>query len=98
ANALTGEQGRKDVEHVRRALGAALRIPPESAFTASTGVIGVPLPVEKITQGLPRLVESLGASCEPAAEAMMTTDTHPKVARRSLHLGGREVSILGLAQ
>jgi acetylglutamate kinase len=98
ANALTGEQGRKDVEHVRRALGAALQISPESAFTASTGVIGVPLPVEKITQGLPRLVESLGASCEPAAEAIMTTDTHPKVARRSLHLGGREVSILGLAK
>ena len=98
ANALTGEQGRRDVVHVRRALGAALRIPPESIFTASTGVIGVPLPVEKITQGLPRLVESLGASCEGAAEAIMTTDTHPKVARRSLHLGGREVSILGMAK
>jgi len=67
ANALTGKQGRKDVVHVRRALGAALGVRPESIFTASTGVIGVPLPVEKITQGLPRLVESLGASCEPAA-------------------------------
>jgi acetylglutamate kinase len=98
ANALTGDQGRKDVVHVRRALGAALRVPPESIFTASTGVIGVPLPVEKITQGLPRLVESLGASCEPAAEAIMTTDTHPKVARRSLRLGSQEVSILGFAK
>ena len=98
ANALTGEQGRKDVVQVRRALGAALRIPPESIFTASTGVIGVPLPVEKITQGIPPLVESLGMSCEPAAEAILTTDTHPKVARRSLHLGGREVVILGMAK
>ena len=46
ANALTGDEGRRDVVQVRRALGAVLRVPPESIFTASTGVIGVPLPVE----------------------------------------------------
>jgi acetylglutamate kinase len=67
-------------------------VPPESIFTASTGVIGVPLPLEKITQGLPRLAESLGASCEPAAEAIMTTDTHPRW-RGGRSTGGREVSI-----
>jgi acetylglutamate kinase len=98
ANALTGAEGRKNVVSVRQALGAQLRISPDSIYTASTGVIGVNLPVEKITLGIPRLAETLGPVCDPAAEAILTTDTHSKMARRSVQLGGREVHILGFAK
>ena len=98
ANALTGPEGLKDVAAVRRALGAELHVPAEAIFTASTGVIGVQLPTEKITQALPRLVESLVPGCDTASEAILTTDTHAKVARRSVKLGGREVHILGFAK
>ena len=98
ANALTGPDGLKDVAAVRRALATQLRVPAEATFTASTGVIGVQLPIEKITQALPRLVESLGPGCDAASEAILTTDTHAKVARRSVTLGGREVHILGFAK
>src|SRR5262249_12916591 len=98
ANALTGPEGVKDVAAVRRALAAQLQISSESIFTASTGVIGVRLPTEKITQALPRLVEPPGPGCDAASEAILTTDTHPKVARRSFQLGGREVHVLGFAK
>jgi acetylglutamate kinase len=98
ANALTGAEGRQDVVHIRRALGAQLGIPSDSIYTASTGVIGVHLPVEKITQALPRLAETLGPVCDPAAEAILTTDTHSKVTRRSVRLGGREAHVLGFAK
>src|SRR5262249_17843375 len=98
ANALTGPEGLEDVAAVRRALGHQLQVPAKGISTASTGVIGVQLPTEKITQALPRLVESLGPGCDAAAEAILTTDTHSKVARRSVRLGGREVHILGFAK
>ena len=65
ANALTGDQGRKDVVHVRRALGAVLRVPPESTFTASTGVIGVPLPVERSFRASPGWRSRSGPAASP---------------------------------
>jgi len=98
ANALTGGAGEEDVRRVRAELGAALHVAPEAILTASTGVIGVRLPVDRITAALPRLVEALGPRWEGAAEAILTTDTHPKVAGRTLRLGGREVRLLGLAK
>jgi acetylglutamate kinase len=98
ANALTGAAGEEDVRRVRAELGAALHVHADAVLTASTGVIGIRLPVDRITAALPRLVESLGPRWEPAAEAILTTDTHSKVAGRSLMLGGREVRLLGLAK
>lgn len=98
ANALTGHAGQQDVARVRDSLAELLHISPDATFTASTGVIGVKLPVEKVVAGLPRLVASLGPGWDSAAEAILTTDTHPKVAARSLLLRGREVRLLGLAK
>jgi acetylglutamate kinase len=98
ANALTGKAGEEDVRRLRGELAQALHIQPDAIFTASTGVIGVKLPVEKISAGLPRLIAALGAGWDSAAEAILTTDTHPKVASRTVLLGGREVRLLGLAK
>ncbi len=98
ANALTGRAGELDVQRLREGLGEALHVSADAVLTASTGVIGVRLPVEKIVSGLPRLVASLGPGWDSAAEAILTTDTHSKVAARSLLLRGREVRLLGLAK
>ncbi|MGO9832045.1 MAG: bifunctional glutamate N-acetyltransferase/amino-acid acetyltransferase ArgJ [Myxococcaceae bacterium] len=98
ANALTGRAGQQDVERLRDELAAVLHVGAQSVYTASTGVIGVRLPLEKISGGLERLVASLGPGWDSAAEAILTTDTHKKVAMRSLQLRGREVRLLGLAK
>jgi acetylglutamate kinase len=98
ANALTGRAGEEAVARIRTELGAALQTAADACLTASTGVIGVQLPVEKIVAGLPRLVAALGGEWDGAAEAILTTDTHSKVAARTLSLGGREVRLLGIAK
>lgn len=98
ANALTGRAGEDDVRRLRAELAEALHVEPDSVYTASTGVIGIRMPVERICSGLPRLVAALGSAWDAAAEAILTTDTHPKVAARTVLLGGREVRLLGLAK
>ena len=103
ANALTGEGGLQDVKTCREALAGELRIAPLAIVTASTGVIGQRLPVQKIVAAIPLAVASLKAEAEPAAEAILTTDTRVKMATRSLHLPGedgqpREVTISGFCK
>ena len=98
ANALTGPQGLADVRTLMEAVGAALQIPADSVTTASTGVIGHRLPVQKIVAAIPRLVGSLTADAHPAAEAILTTDTRTKMAARTLVLSGREVTISAICK
>lgn len=91
ANAATGKAG--VAADLRMAELAALRlgVRPEEVLTASTGVIGVPLPVEKIQAALPQIV--LGPLADPVAEALMTTDTRPKMAEVTLPGGARVVGV-----
>ncbi len=84
ANALTGPAGVEAVEAIHAALAHALGARRDQILSASTGVIGVPLPVDKLVAAAPELVGALRASIEPAAEAMMTTDTQIKLAGRAL--------------
>ncbi|HEY1555648.1 MAG TPA: bifunctional glutamate N-acetyltransferase/amino-acid acetyltransferase ArgJ [Kofleriaceae bacterium] len=98
ANALTGPGGLADVAIVRAAFAAALDVPPESVLCASTGVIGARLPAHKIAAVAPALVAQLGAAPEPAAEAILTTDTRTKLASRTLVLGGKDVTIAAIAK
>ncbi|MBL8716778.1 MAG: bifunctional glutamate N-acetyltransferase/amino-acid acetyltransferase ArgJ [Myxococcales bacterium] len=84
ANALTGPAGVEAVEAIHAALAHVLGARREQILSASTGVIGVPLPVDKLVAAAPELVGALRASIEPAAEAMMTTDTQIKLAGRTL--------------
>jgi acetylglutamate kinase len=93
ANALTGPAGLEDVATLRAAVAAALGVQKRAVLTASTGVIGVRLPAQKVLDALPALVSQLGDHADLAAEAIMTTDTRPKLASREVTLGGKAAVI-----
>ena len=99
ANALTGPSGLEDVQKVHDALAAALNLGSGSAvLSASTGVIGVRLPKEKIIDALPRLVAALTHAPEAAAEAILTTDTRMKVASRTISLNRKQVTLSAICK
>ena len=99
ANAFTGSAGLKAVEAVAEAAAEALDVPAARVFTSSTGVIGEPLPFDRITGALGGLAGALSEeTIEGAAKAIMTTDTFPKGAARTVVLGGQTVSIAGVAK
>lgn len=78
SNVGTGEEGVARARRMGRAAAAALGIDPELVLMSSTGVIGIPLPIEKIERAMPALVGALQGDPLVAAEGIMTTDTHPK--------------------
>jgi glutamate N-acetyltransferase/amino-acid N-acetyltransferase len=99
ANACTGEQGLRDAEAMARLTAHALHIPPQHVLVSSTGVIGHPLPLERIEGGISSLVARLSPEGFPdAAEAIMTTDTHPKIITERVSVDGDEITILGMAK
>jgi glutamate N-acetyltransferase/amino-acid N-acetyltransferase len=99
ANAFTGRHGRDAVEAVMRAAGKVLGTPAGNVFMASTGVIGQPLPPERITARLAELVAALSPLGLPgAARAIMTTDTFPKGSGAVVDLDGVPVTISGFAK
>jgi glutamate N-acetyltransferase/amino-acid N-acetyltransferase len=99
ANVCTGERGIKDAREMAKLAGDLLRIPAGHVLVASTGVIGVPLPMEKIRTALPKLVKALSPQGgRAAAEAIMTTDTRPKEAALRLEVNRRPVTIGGIAK
>lgn len=99
SNAFTGAAG---VASVRRTVDAAAGVAGCAAsevFVASTGTIGVPLPDDKITNNLAAVAAKLSPTAwGPAAQAIMTTDTFPKVATRTASIGGVTVTINGMAK
>ncbi len=98
ANALTGPAGLDDVAVVRSAVADALGIQKRAVLCASTGVIGARLPAMKIVTALPGLIEQLGDHPDLAAEAIMTTDTRPKMAAREVTLGGKPAVIAAVCK
>ena len=99
ANACTGEPGlaaaRLTVDETARLLG----IPPEEVLVASTGVIGVPLPVSRLVSALPRASKSLSpAGGAAAAEAILTTDTRIKQAVRRVRTSAGRYTVGGMAK
>jgi glutamate N-acetyltransferase/amino-acid N-acetyltransferase len=99
ANVCTGEQGIKDAREMTRLVGELLRIPANHVLIAATGVIGVPLPMDKIRGGAAEAREVAVAAGRPAAaEAIMTTDTVAKEAALRVEIGGRPVTIGGIAK
>ena len=86
-------------EKMSDCLGSALGIPADDVVVASTGVIGQPLDIEPIKNGIPELVKSLSANgSEQAAEGIMTTDTKIKEIAVSFNIGGKECKIGGIAK
>jgi glutamate N-acetyltransferase/amino-acid N-acetyltransferase len=90
ANCATGQKGIRDCRRVCAETARELKIHPAEVFPSSTGIIGVPLPVEKITSQLKLLTSSAGASTDylrEFAEAILTTDSKPKLASVPLQSG-----------
>ncbi len=99
SNAFTGGVGREAVQATVAATAAALKVPQGHVFVASTGVIGEPLPAERITAKIGELRDGLSPdAAERAARAIMTTDTFPKGAVARVELDGVEVTITGFAK
>ena len=99
ANAFTGMAGVASVKAVAKAAADATGIPEARVFTSSTGVIGEPLPHDRITATLAALVDDLDEhGIADAACAIMTTDTFPKGAGRTVDVGGNRIRIAGIAK
>ncbi|PWJ22134.1 bifunctional glutamate N-acetyltransferase/amino-acid acetyltransferase ArgJ [Jannaschia seohaensis] len=99
ANAFTGGQGADSVEAVCQAASQALGVPPARVLTSSTGVIGQPLPHDRIVAALDGLSQSLAPDgIAEAARAIMTTDTFPKGATATVEIEGTPVTIAGIAK
>ena len=99
ANAATGRDGYGDALEMARAVARRIGIGEELVLVASTGVIGKRLPLEKVIGHVDRLVVSLKPSGIPdAEEAIMTTDSYPKMEYRKVSLGKRVVTICGIAK
>jgi len=92
SNVGTGEAGIRNARRMGAAAAAALGIAPELVLMSSTGVIGVPLPIELIEAGIPRVVDALQGDPLVGAEGIMTTDTHPKAL--SLSVGGAVLTVV----
>jgi glutamate N-acetyltransferase/amino-acid N-acetyltransferase len=101
ANCATGAAGMRASQATAAAAAREFGCRPEQVLVCSTGVIGVPLPVERILGALPGL--GRGGAATPAAfagvaRAIMTTDTRPKLAAAACRIGGRTVRLLGCAK
>ncbi len=99
ANACTGEKGIKDAIRMTDLVAKGLKLSSKTVYACSTGVIGAPLPMERVLQKIPALVEGLGEhSIHDAASAIMTTDTFPKVVSKKLRIENKMVTIAGMCK
>jgi glutamate N-acetyltransferase/amino-acid N-acetyltransferase len=99
SNAFTGAAGERSVAEICAAVAQVTGIDADRVYTSSTGVIGEPLPHERIVAKLGELNAALDPSgIEGAARAIMTTDTFPKGATETIEIDGREVKIAGIAK
>ncbi len=99
ANCCTGEKGFQDARNTIMHAASALGITEDLILIASTGVIGQPLPVKKINDSLPFLASSLSHDgFMPLAEAIMTTDTVPKLVSRNARTGDKTFTVTGVAK
>jgi glutamate N-acetyltransferase/amino-acid N-acetyltransferase len=99
ANACTGIQGLKDASRVTSMVGKRLGIKESLVLVSSTGVIGVPFPVKKIEEGIPKLIEALSPDgWMKTVEAIMTTDTFPKIEVATCRIKGKRVKICGMVK
>jgi glutamate N-acetyltransferase/amino-acid N-acetyltransferase len=98
ANACTGEAGLRDTQETAARVADELGLVSNQVIVASTGVIGVPLDMEKLRAGIPRVVAELGTSGDSAARAIMTTDNFPKTCAARFRVGDTEVTIGGMTK
>ncbi|MCE9502105.1 MAG: bifunctional glutamate N-acetyltransferase/amino-acid acetyltransferase ArgJ, partial [Leptospira sp.] len=99
SNVATGQTGVKDSRDICKAIASSLGIEAENVLPSSTGVIGVPLPMEKILTACNSAKENLKeGNLEEVAEAIMTTDTRKKISVRKISFDGKEGILFGIAK
>jgi glutamate N-acetyltransferase/amino-acid N-acetyltransferase len=99
ANACTGQEGMKHAREMTAKTAGALGISPDLVHVSSTGVIGVQLPIKKISRAIPDLVRSMSPrSLADTASAIMTTDSFPKVISKKVRIGKRTGTIVGITK
>ena len=101
ANACTGEEGYGYCRETAKAAAEVLHVPENSVLVASTGVIGMQLPIEKLAAGVKQMAPELDGSLEAgklAAKAIMTTDTVEKEAAVQVEIGGKTVTVGGMCK
>jgi glutamate N-acetyltransferase/amino-acid N-acetyltransferase len=99
ANACTGKRGLADARTTAEIAAQALGIKPDAVLVASTGVIGEFLPMAKVGTGIATAAGLLsGAGWEQAAEAIMTTDMYPKLSIVQEEIGGKTITVAGIAK
>lgn len=99
ANACNGDQGMKDASEITGLVAASTGLKPESVYICSTGVIGKPLPMERIRPTIGELIRGLGsATVHDVAAAIMTTDSFPKVVSKTVKIGKMPVRVTGICK
>lgn len=101
ANACTGQEGMGYCKETADAAGSALGIPSQAVLVASTGVIGMQLPMDRLRAGIGAMVpklEDTRQAAAAAAQAIMTTDTHKKEAAVTFTVDGKTVTVGGMSK
>lgn len=98
SNAFTGNRGRAAVEAIAARVAGHLDCQPSDVFIASTGVIGVPLPIDKAEAGLDAAFDAEPCDWEQAAATIMTTDTFPKAVLTRAVIGDKTVNLVGIVK
>jgi len=99
ANACTGTRGMDDAVEMTRLISGGLRLGRDKVYVCSTGVIGTPMPMDRVRRKIPELIAGLGKSTPyEAATAIMTTDTFAKVVSRKIKVDGKSGTLLGICK
>jgi glutamate N-acetyltransferase/amino-acid N-acetyltransferase len=99
ANACTGSRGLGDAKRIASLVAKQLGIDERLVFPSSTGMIGSPLPIKKIEKGIPELVDHLSPEAwMSTVEAIMTTDTFPKIEVATCRINGKQVKLCGMVK
>jgi len=99
ANACTGEKGMQDALETAKLIANRLDIKPNLVYVCSTGVIGTPMPMERVRPKISELTGNLGRSTiQDVAKAIMTTDTFPKIVMKKVKLGSKTGTIVGICK
>ena len=99
ANCCTGSQGMEDAKNMAKIVAAELKISSDQVLVASTGVIGAPMPMDRVTAAIPALVQNLSSDgFSDLALAMMTTDTVPKLVSKQGKINSKTFTVTAVAK
>ncbi|MDA8338924.1 MAG: bifunctional glutamate N-acetyltransferase/amino-acid acetyltransferase ArgJ [Nitrospiraceae bacterium] len=99
ANACTGKQGMKDAVEMAEMTAKILGVKADRVYVCSTGVIGTPMPMERIRSKIAELADNLGRrTIDDVAAAIMTTDTFPKTISKRIKIDGKTITISGVCK